>query len=40
MSDIEIQINFRWFYSLWFVVVNAKKSGYIKRLKKIFNHQA
>lgn len=45
MSDMEIQINVRWFYSLWVfsffnVVINSEESEHIKRLKNLFNYQA
>lgn len=42
MSDMEAQIDVRWFYSLWFlfVVINSEESGYTKRLKNLFNYQA
>lgn len=42
MSDMEIQINVRWFCSLWFlfVVFTFEESGYIKRLKDLFNYPA
>lgn len=42
MSDMEIQINVRWFYSLrfLFVVIDSEESEYKKRLKELFNYQA